>query len=240
MENNERNDFPFLTRDMLAFGEQTAFALRVGVNCRTNEVVLVHGFTKEGPFTFRIEHTGDESTANFTLAIPDLTIVVSATVEDVTANAGPCFVIVSLLIDSNRSSVLAQGLITFNSSIAWPNSPNASKPQLTGKVEDVLGLNPAAGDEVADSVPSNEIWELLGISLFVVNSSTAADRTTQLIIKSPDRVLFERSDGTTRQASETHEITFIPGGTTGVITANELHEVALPQTRIIFPGGTTI
>ena len=83
------------------------------------------------------------------------------------------------------------------------------------------------------------LWEILGIVLEFVADANAADRTVRLDLGRANGHWITAINTTTIQATEDTFIKFTPGGTTRVITANEEHEVALPE-KIILPPGSAI
>jgi hypothetical protein len=226
---------PFLTRDMLSFKHGTSFGLFVQVISTTTYALDIRGMTKEGPFNFKIVPNGTGALESFTLAIPDVPISVSVSSSLLIAANATDYATIYLLVNGNRAFSLAQGIITPLDGISWPNSMELTATQQFGAFETITIPDPAAGANLNYLIPANQIWQIHDVMVFISTDATVANRTVRLQFGESGQYYLIRSSGTVITANQNVETHFIPGGTTGVVTAGALHEVALPQGFIV-PG----
>ena len=240
MNENEYNlSLPFLTRRMVDFEQGAVFSIIVDLIAQSTQAIVLTGLTKAGIFTYRIVPVDVGNLETFTFGIPDIPIILSITIPPVGDPTAVNFVTAYLGINTNRIALLCQGTVSAYFGISWPNQHPPTAAQSQGEVARVTGINQAAGDEISDTVPTNQTWELLGILFTLVASSDAASRTVSIQIAQDLPLRFIRAAGTAQTASQTISYSFIPGGTTGVTVANNAQEVAIP-TGIILPPEATI
>ena len=236
----EQENVPtYLTRKQLAFGGQTTFALDLDIVDGRAHTIEVRGFTKEGPFTFTQVLAVNTNIQNFLFPVPDIPVAVSVNLSVGSTTPAIAHAVLYLNIDGNRMTMLSAGMINGLFGVAWPHQMPQSREQSEGATVAFLGTNPAAGQELNDVVPDNEVWEILAISLRLVCNATVADRTVQLILNSDPGGLLRRTSPVPQQASETMDYLFFTGGTSAAVVANTETEVALPA-RVILPPGTSI
>lgn len=230
---------PFLTREMLSFGPQSEFKLRVNTIGNTSVILNLTAFTRSGNYTFQLTTLGGSSPETFDFGISDIPIYCSVTIDDESDDGVLTQATVQLLIDGDIAATLTQGLINVSSSIGWPHVAPLTIPQTHGMVQKVQLIAPAVGEDLDDEVPNNEIWEVHNISMFLTADANAADRTVILDIDGEEAGL-RRASGTVQTAGEAIQYVFVPGGTTAEVVADTLHEIALPVTPLIIPAGTAL
>lgn len=230
---------PFLTRDMLTFGNSSTIQLIVNIVGHDGHTFDLRGMTRSGLFTRRFRIVGNSSVESFTFNLPDIPINITLAANEADNIEAIAHATVHLAVDGNRMGTLAQGIVNGLFGISWPYQHPLSDPQISGGILQPTFTNPAAGAEINDTVPDNQIWEVLAYGVTLVTDSNAANRTVNLDFTFPDGSVMRRSSGTTQQASEQIDYNFIPGGTTAEVLANTTHEIALPA-RLILPAGSTI
>jgi hypothetical protein len=77
------------------------------------------------------------------------------------------------------------------------------------RLETITGSDPAAGAEVAYTVPAAVTLKLIAVRFSLVTSATAATRTVQLIIDDGTDVLWRRISPATQTASLTRQYLFL-------------------------------
>jgi hypothetical protein len=227
-------------RDQLSFNIGATFQLVLRLTSTETDAIEVRGMTKEGPFVFTQVPNGTGTPETFTFNIPDIPIGVSVALAPGIADARHYYGQLFLNVNGNRLFSLAQGSIGVGYSIAWPHQLPITDPQLFGPPQSIEITTPAAGEEVGTNVPNGQYWELLGIRFRLVTDANAADRTVQLQLGNIDAPFVNRTNTATIQANETTRMLWLPNGTTAVLTANELHEIALPMGIFIPAGGSII
>lgn len=155
---------------------------------------------------------------------------------------GQCFVAVRLVRGLTGAitelATLAQGYVTGGQRIAWPGSPVRSSLAGPGAIRSVQVAAPAAGAELAVTVPDNARWRLHTLTASLVASATVATRSPRFVF----------GDGTNELAS-VESLSTIAAGETGVWslgafgfaggTSAKRFTVPIPA-GIVLPAGATI
>lgn len=106
-------------------------------------------------------------------------------------------------------------------------------------LKSVLGTNVAANTELSDTVPADKVWQLLAVSVALVQGATQTPQPI-LVLDDGSVVFYESFGSTTAQAvSTTCRYTWAPGMTlTGLIGATtNVHSCApLPAGLMLMPG----
>lgn len=236
-ENPNQQILPFFTRDDLAFGQASSFGLRVDLISDIAGTIKVRGYTKAGIFTFSItpDAVGDVETFNFN--IPDVPVAVSVFYDQASFSAPVAHVSVNLTVNGDRIELLCQGTISTLFGLSWPRQPQLTSMQSQGAIEEIPVTSPSAGGDISGSIPSNEMWEIMGVAFKLTTDGTAADRTVAFRFFSNRNYQVKRVATVTQQASETIRYSFVPGGTSGVLLADNSTEVAIPAGIFIPSGG---
>lgn len=75
-----------------------------------------------------------------------------------------------------------QGYLTSTQRLAWPGSPLRASVDGAGVVRTILGTDPAAGVEIAETVPAGVRWALRSVRFTLTTDATAANRRPTFII----------------------------------------------------------
>ena len=102
----------------------------------------------------------------------------------------------------------------------------------------ILGADPAAGAEVALTMPSEGFWELRAVTFQLVTSADAANRFPRLSIDDGTTTLLQVVAGAAHTASLTVRYTAGPFGAAITDIANGV--VVLPLPPLILPPGFRI
>lgn len=154
--------------------------------------VVVHvRFLEDGvsvPNAYAIEHTPNSDRTMRTTrhalgrgALLNLRVSASAGAPRI----GQTFAIVRVIRGMTTQAValgtLVQGYVTERQDRAWPGSPIEDSISGGGVIRTVIGTNPPAGSEIAETVPAGARWELLGMHAGFVASAAVADRRIRLL-----------------------------------------------------------
>lgn len=111
-----------------------------------------------------------------------------------TPKLGQCFVRVQLIRGRGAAAVvmatIAQGYVTANQDLAWPGSTLDRSVDGPGVIRSILGTDPVGGVEIAETVPTGALWELLGLSTLMFVDVAAGDRIPRLVIVIDGQVYF--------------------------------------------------
>lgn len=230
---------PFLNRAMLDFSGSCQFKLQAVLIASDVPRVVITGMTKQGPFRFDIDPLGNNTNEVFEFQLSDIPITLTCSVDQTLTSGVIDYVVLNLLVNESVVAVLAQGIISPITGVTYPTQLPLQNSQFFGVAQQISFSSPAVGTDLAFTLPLNQYWELLGLTVHIVASATVASRTVRLDINKATGGPIVRADGTAVTASQTVDVTFVPGGTTAIVIASALHEVALPP-RIFLPSGSTI
>lgn len=130
--------------------------------------------------------------ADRTLRSDDYEIGVGAVLNvNVFANAGTptigqTFVILQLVRGFGTAAIvlgtLLQGYVTGSQALGWPGSPIVNSIEGSGQFRRIFGTFPAAGGEIAETVPTGVRWQLLTVTAFLNTSVAAGARAPNLLL----------------------------------------------------------
>lgn len=220
--------YPFVTREMLDFSHASTFGLLLQVMANTTNPIEIRGFTKAGPFVFHFVPAGNSSLETFPMSLPDLPIAVSVSYDFESAQEFSTHATLLLRVNGETTVILAQGIISGIYGISYPHQLARDPEQANGIQAFFIAANPAAGAEVSVDLPANEIWEIDMVQMTLTASASAANRVPTLNFLPGGIPFISRANTTNITANQAVTILWIRGGTTAVITAAALHEVALP------------
>lgn len=230
---------PFLTREMLDFQGGKSMSLDVLLIAHSTNPIEVRGYTRDGYFTHRIVPLGLGNVETFTLRVTNIPVAVSVAPASTSTQNTHAAVSVYLSVEGNRMVMLCQGTINVMQSVSWPHQQPTQNVQLYGQVVAIDSPPSGANTEVGITVPNNQVWDVLGVLLVFEANATVGDRTIKINFSAADGPTIIRTAPATIQASETHTIHILPGGTSAVILANDSQEIGIPQ-KVILPSGSQI
>lgn len=145
---------------------------------------------------------------------------------------GQSYAIVSIVRGATGNvidlSTLAAGYVTAVQRLAWPASGVSNSLDGGGALRSITGAVPAAGAEIAETVPTGARWELITFCAQLVTSATVGNRTPQLTIDD-GALLFYRFAGAPAQvASTTFRRQWFAGAAGAAVDANNNQLMALP------------
>lgn len=98
---------------------------------------------------------------------------------------------------------LLQGYATSATRLAWPGSPIVPLGVGPGRIRSIVGTDPAAGVEIAETVPTGARWRLRSFAFTLVASVAVANRTPVLTIDDGANVVWEVATNIAQTASQT-------------------------------------
>ena len=88
---------------------------------------------------------------------------------------------------------------------------------MLGRYTTILGTDPAAGVEIAQSVPAGKIWRLHALSFQLVTDVTAITREVRIVVGDGANIFFMTAAGLSHTASETWRYSISNLGLVGTI-----------------------
>jgi hypothetical protein len=120
---------------------------------------------------------------------------------------GQTFAIVSLVRGRGATVVdvatVAAGYVTALQRLAYPGSPIQTSLDGAGALRLVAGTAPAAGAEIAETVPTGARWEFLSLFTTFVTDANAANRFPTLTLDDGTNVYFRQGSGVVQTATVT-------------------------------------
>lgn len=229
--------FPFITREMLEFGNQSKIDLEV-VSSDTSYITFqVSGLTRSAPFTFDITPDGAGDTETRFLGMNDIPIAISVHSPIGFHQKGDLFVNIYLRINETRVMKLISGLLQSGVGLTYPATVH-SDPMDGRQFLRTLGTNnPAAGAEMALTVPAAEVWEIIAIQIpFVANGTVASRRPHITFGIGSASVDFELFGDTDITASQNRTITAATFGFSEDRADDDDILIALPHGIVLSEG----
>ena len=79
---------------------------------------------------------------------------------------------------------IVQGYLTANQDLAWPGSQIRNSSDVLPAIRTVIGTNPAAGVEIAETVPAGARWEIVSVHCRFSTNATPANRQPSIYFTS--------------------------------------------------------
>lgn len=211
---------PFLTREMLKFGRDSTFELKLTSKSVFEGTLLITGFSRSGIFTFKVVVDGLSADQVFTFKIPDIPIVVSVNTEDSTFAQGDIYASLSMLINSDVAYPLCSGLVYLQKAISFPAT---SERDMMGTFSEPTGesvAQPAAAADFTESVPSGKVMRLRALEFLFTTDANAADRIVQILITTSAGPFYRYISPNAHAASLAKQYTCCPQ-TVGAATSDD-------------------
>lgn len=231
---------PFLTREMLTFGNEAKFEIYVRVYSNSTSTINLVGVTREGLIKFPITHTGDDTLDEFTFGIADIPILLSASVHTIGHQIGTTHVIAYLLINGERVLKFFSGYLSSLTSLSWPIAQSDPELGPYAVIEEFNPSNPAAGAEWFEYADLRRRFKLKYIVATLTTDANAANRRVHLRISSAtatDAKRFEVISDTVQTASTAIKYSFAPYGVLPITNSDDDILVNIPADMWIVQSG---
>jgi hypothetical protein len=167
---------PFLTREMLKFGDKSAFKLLIASQANAAKIVKIRTVTRSGisEFAHTTLSTGAVKTELF--GISDIPILVSVKDDSGAFNQGDCFVTLSLTIDGEVVYELSAGMVYGQKGVSWPSNNAIDAVPGHGRYRSLSVSDPAAGGHYEQSIPIGRLWRILAFHVEYQADANAGNR----------------------------------------------------------------
>jgi hypothetical protein len=135
-------------------------------------------------------------------------------------------------------ATLLQGTATAAQRLAWPGSPIDTTLESPGALRSLAGSDPAAGAEIAETVPTGARWRLQSLRAALVTDATAANREVAIAFDDGTNTYAEAHSGVNQAASLTRQYTAAIAGIRGAAATGTGILLAIPA--VILPAGHRI
>lgn len=232
------NQFPFITRDMLRFGQTAKVELRVDVQADAADTLAISGITREGSFTYKMVTAATSLPTSQTFGLSDIPIMVSVRDSVNSLEQGQCFVTLSLLINGDVVQQLTSGLVYAQKSLSWPQTQQVDLRPGGGRIQRIIPAHPAANVDIQATVPAGEIWKIRDITFLLTTGAAVANRRCSIYVSTPHDATLNMWADTDQTASLTR---IYHGGNVGAgnAGANGLDIfIPIPNDFLLFAGDT--
>lgn len=229
---------PYLTRDMLDFKHSASFSLILEHQSYSATTLLIIGATKSGTFTFKAINDGTRAINTTKFGIPDVPIWVSI-IDSVSTNVrGESFAKLSLGINGDKVQQLCAGYLYGIVGVSWPQTNlNESNPGM-GKLITLKPANPAQGQPVIITVPSNAVYKLRQAFIIGTTSAIGGTDTVYISAKNGDGTRAIQTIGTYVQAAGvSFHYGLVAGAPSTQVAAQLIATMQIPDNLILGPGG---
>jgi len=230
---------PFLTREMLRFGNKTPMRLRLTAAADIVGEVALRGFTRHGMIELHANTTADGVIGVTVIGIDDFPIMLS--VGDVADAYGPnqCWVNVNLEMNEEETISLCSGFVYVDKGVGWPNMNHVDAVPGRGRFAEAQSNDAAAGAELLMTVPAGELWKLNFLSVQLTTDANAADRVPHFVFTLPGGVVLHTWAAQTITASQVTQISAAVWGVISGIINQDDYRVELPH-ELWLPAGSTV
>ena len=156
-----------------------------------------------------------------------------------TPRIGQVFVVLDVIRGSGSSAIVVdtilQGYVTDTTRLGFPGSIVRTSIDGPGVIRSITGTNPAAGNEILETVPTNARWRLHAMNFTLTTSATVANREPVLQIDDGVTAYVAIPSGNNQTASQVFKYTYARNAQR-VLGATAL-AIVLPYPQIDMMGG---
>lgn len=204
--------FPFLTREMLAFGSSAKLELAVTTITDSATPVLVRGLTRAGVISMVHTPVLSLTRETTTIQVDDIPVMIAVTPIATAYKSGQMWASLSLVVNGDLVFPLVSGYISSAKGLSWPNSDLNDTTLDRGAVIEYQGSNPAAGLEADFTMTSGERIRLLAVRVTLVTDANVALRRVHLTIRPDGGNDFDIFGSTDQSVSVTRNYAFVQSG----------------------------
>lgn len=154
-------------------------------------VLQIRGFNDDSMIVADLTTTADRLVVSESIAITTMPRALTVRSASTKVKRGTCYVRISLRVEGVIVETLFSNYVTDSVVPAYPNGSVVSSLEGPGLMRSILGTDPAAGVEIAETVPTNAAWKLKGVLFTLVTDATVASREPHLVIDDGTNIIFE-------------------------------------------------
>jgi hypothetical protein len=127
--------------------------------------------------------TANRQANTLAISLNDGTLVGVAVHPTVAVQRGQTFVRIGLARGAGNPEqmTLAQDYVTIAAPLGWPGGRIASPTEGPGAIRSIMGTNPAAGDHIVETVPTNAMWRLISLRTALRTDTTVISRYPRVL-----------------------------------------------------------
>jgi hypothetical protein len=228
---------PFVVRDQLSFEQGTVFGLKLSTQAFDVSRITIRGCTREGTFTFSHTTAGTGRTTSSTFRIPDIPIFLSVTDFDLFFVQGGCHARVALTINGDELYELCSGFVYGQKAVSFPVASSVDQRPGGGRIFQSIGANPAAGSEIAYTIPDGVQARLMSMQFTLVAAAAAGSRRVHITFEDNTGQIYLDVYGSIDQIiSETKRYNVAEFGALPDETDNNQIQIPIPTGLLLDTG----
>lgn len=174
---------PFLTREMLKFGNKTPMKIRLNVAADIIGTLILQGITRSGLISLEARTSNDGKLNTTEIGIDDFPIMISVTDKTKFFSPKQCWVSVELEMFDQEIVTLCSGFVYLDKGVSYPAITQEDNMPGRGYIVEEVTLNPAAGDEILETIPAGEKWLVHSASVTLVTSAAGGTRKPHFVFR---------------------------------------------------------
>ena len=196
--------------------------------------VQVRGFSNVEQIIANHTTNSDRSLATSTVPISEMPIMLTVRTAETGVKRGACYVKISLRAEGTIIALLFAGYVTDAGAPAYPNGKIESSTEGRGLIRLIVGTNPAAGEEISETVPAGVRWRLISLRAILATNATVANRTPRLQLVDGAHPFFTSGVSATVTASTTSVFSFAVVGQEDTTSPSAAVQ-CIPDNLILLP-----
>jgi hypothetical protein len=219
----------------------TVFNALAGVTVTITGRMLVFGQARPSPFTQTLIPATDRSASTVTFSLGDGWLLNAQVIVSVgTPAIGQTFARLSIV--HGLTSVAAElftlcaDYITARMPLSYPGSSVQDSTEGQGALRSITGTTPAAGAEIAETVPTGARWELLAFFYQLVTAVAVANRTPNLILDDGANIFFRIAANAAQVASTTLQHSYFQGVNRAGLDVGVTNQLPIPSNNRLGAG----
>jgi hypothetical protein len=202
-DNMQHPQLPFLTREMLKFGNKTPMKIRLNVAADIIGSLILQGITRSGLISLEGKTSSDGKLNTTEIGIDDFPIMLSVTDKTKFFNPKQCWVSVEMEMFDQEIVTLCSGFVYLDKGVSFPAITQEDNMPGRGYIVEEVTLNPAAGAEILETVPAGEKWLIHSASVTFVADATVVNRKPHFVFRNDNGNQLEAFGYANVAASET-------------------------------------
>lgn len=229
---------PFLTREMLKFGNKTPMKIRLNVAADSIGTLILQGITRSGLISLEAKTSADGKLNTTEIGIDDFPIMISVTDKTKFFDPKRCWISVELEMFDQEIVTLCSGFVYLDKGVSYPAITQEDNMPGKGYIVEEVTLNPTAGNEILLTVPAGEKWLIHSASITLVSDATVTNRKVHVVFRNDNGNEIHSVVYQNVTASKTILIGLANFGYIASLYSNDVFRANIPQNLWMLPAGT--
>lgn len=229
---------PFLTREMLKFGNLTPMKIRLNVAADIIGTLILRGITRSGMINLEGRTSADGKLNTTEIGIDDFPIILSVTDKSKFFSPKQCWVSVELEMFDHEIITMCSGFVYLDKGVSYPAITQEDNIPGKGFITEEVTLNPAAGAEILETVPAGEKWLIHSLSVTLVTDASGGTRKPHFVFRNDNGATVRIFSYANIATSKTTLLSVAQFGQIADADDNNVVPIVLPPNLWMLPAGT--